>query len=180
MGSHRKRRLRVKLQLFWVDLWKKCRLKMLTMAGNRGPMMVETRGLKEANTEKPKWNEEEVETRTGVMSLVEEKGGFTEAGLKKQITVDMSAPVVGGKVSTPNGWVDVEKVKFTAPNPTSKQTKTQLAEGKKRRGLQLVRDPQALQHYSPKVRQELQGKGKEDQGVKLLDLRVLAIFLQAE
>ena len=63
---------------------------MLTMAGNRGPMMVETRGLKEvnlvhtscsidgdnffssfqANTEKPKWNEEELETRTGVMSLV--------------------------------------------------------------------------------------------------------------
>ena len=65
---------------------------MLTMVGNRGPMMVETRGLKEvnlvhklypeslekdknfssfqANTEKPEWNEEELETRTGVMSLV--------------------------------------------------------------------------------------------------------------
>ena len=63
---------------------------MLTMAGNRGPMMVETRGLKEvklvhitcsgdghnnvssfqANTNKPQWNEEELETRTGVMSLV--------------------------------------------------------------------------------------------------------------
>ena len=27
---------------------------------------------------------------------MEEKGGFTDAGLKKQITVDMSAPVVGG------------------------------------------------------------------------------------
>ena len=83
---------------------------------------------RQANTEKPKWNEEELETRTGVMSLVkledchiaklylfvllcschiaklyffcccqvEEKGGFTDAGLKKQITVDMSAPVVGG------------------------------------------------------------------------------------
>ena len=67
----------------------KCGFKMLTMAGNRGPMMVETRGLKEvtsmkscsktgkiillsyqANTEKPKWDEEELETRTSVMSLV--------------------------------------------------------------------------------------------------------------
>merc|ERR1711936_284185 len=114
-----------------VNLFCKFSLKMLTMAGNRGPMMVETRGLKEANTEKPKWDAEELETRTSVMSLVEEKGGFTEAGLKKQITVDMSAPVVGGKVSTPNGWVDVDKVKFAAPNPTNKQTKTQLTEGAK-------------------------------------------------
>ena len=67
----------------------KCGFKMLTMAGNRGPMMVETRGLKEvismksssktgkiillsyqANIEKPKWDEEELETRTSVMSLV--------------------------------------------------------------------------------------------------------------
>ena len=28
-----------------------------------------------------------------------------------------------GKVSTPHGWVDVEKVRFAAPNPTNKQTK---------------------------------------------------------
>merc|ERR1712192_151837 len=165
MGSHRKRRLRVKLQLFWVDLWKKCRLKMLTMAGNRGPMMVETRGLKEANTEKPKWNEEEVETRTGVMSLVEEKGGFTEAGLKKQITVDMSAPVVGGKVSTPNGWVDVEKVRFAAPNPTNKQTKTQLAEGtKEEKGVAATKGPAGLAALFAKGPP---GKGKGGPGGKV-------------
>ena len=30
------------------------------------------------------------------MEAVGEKGGFAEAGLKKQITVDMSSPVVGG------------------------------------------------------------------------------------
>jgi hypothetical protein len=28
-----------------------------------------------------------------------------------------------GKVSTPHGWVDVEKVVFAPPNPTNKQTK---------------------------------------------------------
>ena len=31
------------------------------------------------------------------MNALDHKGGFTDAGLKKQITVDMSAPVVGGK-----------------------------------------------------------------------------------
>ena len=30
---------------------------------------------------------------------------------------------ISGKVSTPQGWVDVEKVVFAPPNPTNKQTK---------------------------------------------------------
>ena len=33
------------------------------------------------------------------MEAVGQTGGFTDAGLKKQVTVDMSAPVVGGKFS---------------------------------------------------------------------------------
>jgi len=31
--------------------------------------------------------------------------------------------IFSGKVSTPHGWVDVEKVVFAPPNPTNKQTK---------------------------------------------------------
>ena len=86
---------------------------MLTMAGNRGPMMVDTKGVKDvfffiflvesfqfcyqANTKKPEWSPEENEVRGEVMNALDHTGGFTDAGLKKQITVDMSAPVVGGK-----------------------------------------------------------------------------------
>ena len=53
----------------------------------------------QANTVKPKWSPEEVEVRDGVMDSVSQSGGFPDAGLKKQITVDMSAPVVGGAKS---------------------------------------------------------------------------------
>ena len=41
-----------------------------------------------------------MEVRDEVIGSVGEAGGFTEAGLKKQITVDMSSPVVGGKIKT--------------------------------------------------------------------------------
>ena len=45
---------------------------------------------------KPQWSPEEGEVRVNVLESVCQKGGFTDAGLKKQITVDMSSPVVGG------------------------------------------------------------------------------------
>ena len=88
---------------------------------------------RQANTEKPKWNEEELETRTGVMSLVkledchiaklyffcccqvEEKGGFTDAGLKKQITVDMSAPVVGGIITDRFSFDHITHLQLPSP-----------------------------------------------------------------
>ena len=38
-----------------------------------------------------------MQVRDDVMSGVNETGGYTEAGLKKQIMVDRSAPVVGGQ-----------------------------------------------------------------------------------
>ena len=48
-------------------------------------------------------------------------------------------------MSTPNGWVDVDKVKFAAPNPTNKQTKTQLAEGtKEEKGVAATKGPAGL------------------------------------
>ena len=52
----------------------------------------------QANTKKPEWSPEENEVRGEVMNALDHTGGFTDAGLKKQITVDMSAPVVGGKI----------------------------------------------------------------------------------
>ena len=48
---------------------------------------------------------------TSFCCQVEEKGGFTEAGLKKQITVDMSAPVVGGI----KGWILITLTFFSFP-----------------------------------------------------------------
>merc|ERR1712183_309881 len=135
------------------------------MAGNRGPMMVETKGLKDANVVKPQWSPEEVEVRDEVIGSVGEAGGFTEAGLKKQITVDMSSPVVGGKVSTPNGWVDVSKVKFMPPNPTNKQTKTQLAEGtKEEKGVAATKGPAGLAAIFAKGPPGAPGKGKGGPG----------------
>ena len=53
--------------------------------------------FEQANTEKPEWSEEEVQVREEVINDVGDSGGFTEAGLKKQIMVDRSAPVVGGE-----------------------------------------------------------------------------------
>ena len=48
-------------------------------------------------------------------------------------------------MSTPNGWVDVNKVRFAAPNPTNKQTKTQLAEGtKEEKGVAATKGPAGL------------------------------------
>jgi hypothetical protein len=46
---------------------------------------------------KPQWSPEEEDVRGDVLESVGQKGGFTDAGLKKQIMVDMSSPVVGGK-----------------------------------------------------------------------------------
>ena len=53
--------------------------------------------LSQANTEKPEWTEEEMSVRDDVLSNVGDAGGYEEAGLKKQIMVDRSAPVVGGQ-----------------------------------------------------------------------------------
>ena len=53
--------------------------------------------LNQANTEKPEWSEEERTVREDVLNNVGDAGGFEEAGLKKQIMVDRSAPVVGGQ-----------------------------------------------------------------------------------
>ena len=52
----------------------------------------------QANTEKPEWSEEEQQVRGEVLEKVSEAGGLEEAGLKKQIMVDRSSPVVGGKL----------------------------------------------------------------------------------
>ena len=46
---------------------------------------------------KPQWTPEEEDVRGDVLESVGQKGGFTDAGLKKQIMVDMSSPVVGGR-----------------------------------------------------------------------------------
>ena len=53
--------------------------------------------LNQANTEKPEWSEEEQQVRDEVLNNLSGAGGFEEAGLKKQIMVDRSAPVVGGQ-----------------------------------------------------------------------------------
>ena len=68
-----------------------------------------------------------------------------------------------GKVSTPNGWVDVDKVKFAAPNPTNKQTKTQLAEGakaKEEKGVAATKGPAGLAALFAKGPPGPPGKGK--------------------
>ena len=87
---------------------------MLTMAGNRGPMVVTAKKGEEvktlstlscsvyifclqANTERPAWSEEELQARGEVFTDLGEAGGFSDAGLKKQIMVDRSAPVVNGE-----------------------------------------------------------------------------------
>ena len=51
----------------------------------------------QANTEKPEWSEEEMTVREDVLTNLGDAGGYEEAGLKKQIMVDRSAPVVGGQ-----------------------------------------------------------------------------------
>ena len=51
----------------------------------------------QANTERPAWSEEELQTRDEVLTDLGEAGGFSDAGLKKQIMVDRSAPVVNGE-----------------------------------------------------------------------------------
>merc|ERR1712048_238956 len=116
---------------------------MLTVAGNRGPMVVMTKGLNDANTEKPEWSEEERVVREDVLTNVGDAGGYEDAGLKKQIMVDRSAPVVGGKVSTPGGWVDVSKVTFLPPNPTNKQTR-RFKEEKPESGVASSKGPPGL------------------------------------
>merc|ERR1711994_1022343 len=78
-----------------------------------------------------------------LLDNVSEAGGFEDAGLKKQIMVDRSAPVVGGKVSTPAGWVDVSKVTFLPPNPTNKQTK-RFREEKPESGVASSKGPPGL------------------------------------
>merc|ERR1712012_737142 len=119
-------------------------IRMLTVAGNKAPMMVMTKGINEANTEKPEWSEEEVQVREEVMTDVGDSGGFTEAGLKKQIMVDRSAPVVGGKVSTAQGWVDVSKVTFAPPNPTCKQARRAGDSVKQEKGVAASKAPPGL------------------------------------
>ena len=54
----------------------------------------------QANTEKPEWSEEERVVRDDVLTNVGDAGGYEDAGLKKQIMVDRSAPVVGGQYRT--------------------------------------------------------------------------------
>ena len=43
--------------------------------------------------------------------------------LKIQKKLSAQYTMFSGKVSTPHGWVDVEKVVFAPPNPTNKQAK---------------------------------------------------------
>ena len=47
-------------------------------------------------------------------------------------------------MSTPQGWVDVSKVKFLPPNPTNKQTKAALAEAKEEKGVAASKAPPGL------------------------------------
>ena len=49
-----------------------------------------------------------------------------------------------GKVSTPQGWVDVSKVKFRPPNPTNKQTKSTLDNQKEETGVAASKGPPGL------------------------------------
>ena len=51
----------------------------------------------QANTVKPEWSEGEKQVRDEVLTNVSDAGGFSDAGLKKQIMVDRSAPVVNGE-----------------------------------------------------------------------------------
>ena len=76
--------------------------------------------------------------------------------------------ILSGKVSTPNGWVDVDKVKFAAPNPTNKQTKTQLAEGaKEEKGVAATKGPAGLAAIFAKGPPGAPGKGKGGPGGKV-------------
>ena len=76
--------------------------------------------------------------------------------------------ILSGKVSTPNGWVDVDKVKFSAPNPTNKQTKTQLAEGTKvEKGVAATKGPAGLAAIFAKGPPGGPGKGKGGPGGKV-------------
>ena len=127
--------------------------------------------FEQANIEKPEWSEEEVQVREEVINDVGDSGGFTEAGLKKQIMVDRSAPVVGGesgmcvritqilltssrtlsnasmfagKVSTAQGWVDVSKVTFAPPNPTCKQARRAGDSVKQEKGVAASKAPPGL------------------------------------
>ena len=70
-------------------------------------------------------------------------------------------------MSTPNGWVDVDKVRFAAPNPTNKQTKTQLAEGtKEEKGVAASKGPAGLAALFAKGPPGPPGKGKGGPGGK--------------
>ena len=70
-------------------------------------------------------------------------------------------------MSTPNGWVDVDKVRFAAPNPTNKQTKTQLAEGtKEEKGVAATKGPASLAALFAKGPPGPPGKGKGGPGGK--------------
>ena len=80
-------------------------------------------------------------------------------------------------MSTPNGWVDVDKVKFAAPNPTNKQTKTQLTEGaKEEKGVAATKGPAGLAALFAKGPQGHREKGRV---AKLRDPLDLATSLQA-
>ena len=82
-----------------------------------------------------------------------------------------SEPVNSGKVSTPHGWVDVEKVRFQGPNPTNKQIKTQLAEGEKEeKGVAASKGPPGLAALFAKGPPGSKGKGGPKAGGGLGDL----------
>ena len=68
---------------------------MLTMAGNRGPMMVFPPGFNQANIQPPKLSPEEEAARKLLMESI--RNAEKEMMLKKCETVDKSGPIVSGK-----------------------------------------------------------------------------------
>jgi hypothetical protein len=66
---------------------------MLTMAGNRMPMLVNTPGFNQANTQPPRLTEEEERVRLAVLADVR---SFEAEKLKKASTDDKSLPVAEG------------------------------------------------------------------------------------
>ena len=68
---------------------------MLTMAGNRGPMMVALPGLSQANTVPPRLTEEEERRRQAMLHSVREFNPKQE--LKHCQTDDKSGPVADGE-----------------------------------------------------------------------------------
>ena len=67
---------------------------MLTVAGNRGPMMVNVKGFDQANTIPPKLTPEEEERRRQMLTSIRDFNAKQK--LKHCQTSDRSGPIVSG------------------------------------------------------------------------------------